>query len=189
MIRLLLQRGDAAVAVGDIVAARLLYERAANLGSADGARSMGKTYDAEFLRRVGVHGIRADQAASMAWFRKAAVLGDRKPHAAMRAKPAAVAQAPLEDKVRDLLQRGDAAVAAGDVILARPLYERAAALGSASAATSAGKTYDIEFLLQDGAGWILADPAAATAWFRKAAALGDPEARTRLARLHAQSRP
>ena len=159
MIRLLVRCGDAAVGVGDIVAARLLYERAANLGSGDGARSMGKTYDAEFLRRAGVHGIRADQTAATAWFHKATALGDRKSHDAAEAKTPAAA--------------------VGDVITARPLYERAAALGSASAATAAGETYDIEFLPRDGAGWILADPAA-TAWFRKAAALGDSEARGRL---------
>jgi TPR repeat protein len=189
MIRLLVRCGDAAVGVGDIVAARLLYERAANLGSGDGARSMGKTYDAEFLRRAGVHGIRADQTAATAWFHKATALGDRKSHDAAEAKTPAAAQVPAEDKVRVLLQRGDAAAAVGDVITARPLYERAAALGSASAATAAGETYDIEFLPRDGAGWILADPAAATAWFRKAAALDDPEARGRLVRIQGQTRP
>ena len=177
------------MAIGDIAGARQLYERAATLGSADGARSMGKTYDAEFLRHAGVHGFRADRAVAKAWFHKAFALGEPKAHVVTRAKPAAPAQASPDDKIRALLQHGDAAVAAGDVVAARPLYERAAALGSAAAATAAGKTYDIEFVLQAGGGWILADPAAAAAWFHKAAALGDPEARERLARLKAQTRP
>jgi hypothetical protein len=88
-----------------------------------------------------------------------------------------------------LSRRADAALAGGDIIAARLLYERAAALGSAAAATAAGKTYDLDFLLSAGARGIGADPAAAAAWYRKAAALGDPEASARLARILARSRP
>jgi hypothetical protein len=88
-----------------------------------------------------------------------------------------------------LSRRADAALAGGDIIAARLLYERAAALGSAAAATAAGKTYDLDFLLRAGARGIGADPAAAAAWYRKAAALGDPEASARLSRIQARSRP
>jgi len=88
-----------------------------------------------------------------------------------------------------LLQRGDAAVSVGDIAAARLLYERAAALGSASAATAAGKTYDIEFLLRVGARGIRADQTAAESWFRKAAAGGDAEAVARLARIAGQNSP
>jgi hypothetical protein len=93
------------------------------------------------------------------------------------------------DMIGLLLQRGDAAVADGDIIAARMLFERAAGLGSASAATRAGKTYDIEFLLQSGARGIRGDQNTAAAWYRRAAALGDPEARARLARIEVQPRP
>jgi hypothetical protein len=88
-----------------------------------------------------------------------------------------------------LLRRGDAAAADGDIIAARLLYERAAVLGSATAATAAGKTYDIDFLLQSGARGIRPDQPAAADWFRKAAALGDPEARSRLARIEGRPAP
>jgi hypothetical protein len=88
-----------------------------------------------------------------------------------------------------LLRRGDAAAADGDIIAARLLYERAAVLGSATAATAAGKTYDIDFLLQSGARGIRPDQSAAAVWFRKAAALGDPEARSRLARIEGRPAP
>ena len=71
---------------------------------------------------------------------------------------------------------------------ARLLFERAAALGSATAATSAGKTYDSDFLLRSGARGIRADPTQAAAWFRRAVALGDPAARAPLTRIEAQSR-
>ena len=49
---------------------------------------MGKTYDAEFLRRVGAQGIQADQAASAAWFRKARSLAVGKPDKAAIVKQA-----------------------------------------------------------------------------------------------------
>jgi TPR repeat protein len=88
-----------------------------------------------------------------------------------------------------LFQRGSAALADGDIIAARMLFERAAALGSAAAATSVGKTYDVDFLSQAGARGIPGDLPSAVAWFRKAAALGDPEARARLVRIEGQNRP
>ena len=95
----------------------------------------------------------------------------------------------IEDMVVLLMRRGNTAIADGDIIAARMLYERAAALGSAAAATSVGKTYDVEFLLHAGARGIPADQTSAVAWFRKAAALGDLEARAQLARIESQSRP
>jgi len=88
-----------------------------------------------------------------------------------------------------LTQRGDTALAVGDIIAARLLYERAATMGSATAATAAGKTYDLDFLLRADTHGIRPDSAAAATWYRKAVALGDSSARTLLARLEAQSRP
>ena len=88
-----------------------------------------------------------------------------------------------------LVERGEAALADSDVIAARLLFERAAGLGSAAAATRAGETYDIDFLLRAGARGIRADAAAAAAWYRRGEALGDPEAQARLARIEGQTRP
>jgi hypothetical protein len=73
---LLLSRGNAMLALGDISAARLLYERATALGSAGAATRLGNTYDADFLASIQAKGIVADQAAAIAWYRKAAALGD-----------------------------------------------------------------------------------------------------------------
>lgn len=101
----------------------------------------------------------------------------------------APSQAPAAAMLELLLERGNAALAEGDIMGARLLFERAAALGSASAATAAGKTYDIEFLLRVGARGIKADQAAATAWYRKAAGLGDAEAQARVARVDGEHRP
>jgi hypothetical protein len=99
-------------------------------------------------------------------------------------KPVAVVPDPTEAL---LVQRGDAALADGDIMGARLMFERAAGLGSAAAATGVGKTYDIEFLLRAGARGIQADQAVAASWYRKAAAMGDAEARARLARI--ETRP
>ncbi len=88
-----------------------------------------------------------------------------------------------------LLRRGQAALAVNDIVAARAMFERAAGMGSAAGATAAGKAYDIAFLLESGARGIPADQAAAVAWYRKAALLGDPEARERLSRIEARPRP
>jgi TPR repeat protein len=107
---------------------------------------------------------------------------------ALSAAPSAAA-VPPDNMVGILLRRGDAALAAGDITAARLLYERAAALGSAVAATDAGNTYDIAFLLEIGARGTQADQGIAAAWYRKAAALGDPQARERLRRMEDRKQP
>jgi TPR repeat protein len=101
---------------------------------------------------------------------------------------AAEQSAPPQAMIGLLTQRGDAALAVGDIIAARLLYERAATMGSATAATAAGKTFDLDFLLRADTHGIRPDPGAAATWYRKAVALGDPTARTLLAHLEARSR-
>jgi len=63
------------LALGDVSAARLLYERAAS-GSGHAATAAGKTYDPAFLSQLGVRGIRADPGIAAEWYRKAVALGD-----------------------------------------------------------------------------------------------------------------
>ena len=82
-----------------------------------------------------------------------------------------------------LLARGDELIAIGDVATARVVYERAAALKSGRGATSTGRTYDPRFLHQIGAVGVVPDPAAAAAWYRKGAALGDEGAASLLGDL------
>jgi TPR repeat protein len=64
------------VARRDISAARLLYERAATAGDGRAAAALARTYDPAFLAEVGAHGIAADASLALAWYRKAASLGD-----------------------------------------------------------------------------------------------------------------
>jgi len=71
------QRGDAMMAVGDVSAARLLYERAAQAGSGEAAADAGKTYDPSVLFLIGAVGIQPDRSAAARWYRRAIALGDQ----------------------------------------------------------------------------------------------------------------
>jgi len=75
----LLARGDALIAIGDIAAARLVYQRAVTRGSELAATAMGKTYDPGFLGQIGAIGVLADPEAAAAWYRKAAALSGGNP--------------------------------------------------------------------------------------------------------------
>jgi hypothetical protein len=80
--------------------------------------------------------------------------------------------------------RGDEMMAIKDISAARKFYEYAANAGSARAAMALARTHDPAFLTRSGAVGLRPDPVLAAAWYRKAAALGDPDAE---ARLHALS--
>jgi hypothetical protein len=72
----LVSGGDRFLALGDVVSARLYYERAADAGDGQAALRLGMTFDPEFLlfaRVSAVYGA-TDQAA--AWYRRANLLGD-----------------------------------------------------------------------------------------------------------------
>ena len=86
-----------------------------------------------------------------------------------------------------IVSRGDDLLALGDIIGARLYYERAAALGSATAETSLGMTYDPAFLSAIRASGVLPDPDRAASWYRKAIASGDGKAKVLLARLTEKS--
>ena len=77
-VSVLLRRGDTMLQQGDVVAARLFYERAAAAGSGEGATSAGKTYDPNFLATVHAQGLKGDIARAIEWYRMAStVLGDK----------------------------------------------------------------------------------------------------------------
>ena len=87
----LIGRGDQTLATGDIAAARLFYERAAESGSAAAARQVGKTYDPLFLAAAQARGIRGDPVAAARWYRKASAGGDKEADALMKRLIAAYA--------------------------------------------------------------------------------------------------
>ena len=73
----LLARGDNLLATGDVAAARLFYQRAAELGSAAAATAVGQTYDPGVLELLRVRGARGDVQTAAEWYRKAIAAGDR----------------------------------------------------------------------------------------------------------------
>jgi TPR repeat protein len=71
----LARRGQELLAVGDIVAARRFFERAAEAGNAPAATGAGRTYDPLYLRQV-ARGLRGDPDKAADWYLKAVALGD-----------------------------------------------------------------------------------------------------------------
>jgi hypothetical protein len=79
-------RGDALLAAGDIASARLFFERAADSGDSRAAMRVAVTYDAAFLDRAGLHGLRGDPEQATLWYRRARELGEGKaepPHGSL----------------------------------------------------------------------------------------------------------
>ncbi len=73
----LIERGDELLRTGDIVAARLAYERAAAGGNRNAETGVAKTYDPLFLAQRGVRGLRGDPARAALWYGRAAAAGER----------------------------------------------------------------------------------------------------------------
>jgi hypothetical protein len=73
----LMARGDDLLATGDVSAARLFYQRAAEQGSAAAATAVGQTYDPAVLELLRVRGARGDAQIAAQWYRKAIAAGDR----------------------------------------------------------------------------------------------------------------
>ncbi len=71
----LIRRGEQALTLGDIAAARLSFEHAAEAGNAAAAEAAGKTYDPNFLADGAG---RPDPARAAIWYRRATALGDPK---------------------------------------------------------------------------------------------------------------
>jgi hypothetical protein len=74
----LVARGDAFLSAGDIASARLFFERAADSGDGRAAMRMAVTYDAAFLDRAGLHGLRGDPEQAALWYWRARELGEGK---------------------------------------------------------------------------------------------------------------
>jgi TPR repeat protein len=60
---------------GDLVAARILFMRAANAGDAAAAIAMGATYDPVVLAERGVRGVASDLDKARAWYERAKDMG------------------------------------------------------------------------------------------------------------------
>jgi hypothetical protein len=74
-IATLIARGNKLLKDGDFAAARLLFERAANAGSAEGALALGSTYDPVVIKRLGAIAVKADVETARNWYQVAADRG------------------------------------------------------------------------------------------------------------------
>ena len=71
-----LKKGEDSFAAGNIGAARLFYERAADAGLAEGALALAATFDPdELARRQVLGGVQPDRAAARRWYERAVELG------------------------------------------------------------------------------------------------------------------
>jgi hypothetical protein len=74
-IAALLAHGDTLFRKGDLAAARLLYERAADAGDGPAAIRLGETFDPVFLDHAQLRGARGDMGKALAWYHRARDLG------------------------------------------------------------------------------------------------------------------
>jgi len=74
-VALLVRQGEQLAAAGDFAAARTLFQRAAEAGSAKAASALGATYDPTALASMRAVGIVADAVKARFWYEKAASLG------------------------------------------------------------------------------------------------------------------
>ena len=70
-----LKKGEEQLAQGLVAPARLLFERAADLGLAEAAMALGATYDAAELDKPNLRGIGADASKAQRWYERALELG------------------------------------------------------------------------------------------------------------------
>lgn len=84
VVALLLQRGEQQAAIGDISAARLLFERAAEAGSPSAALRLARTFDPMFLSAAEAT-VLSNPAIARRWYARAAELGDREASVRLKA--------------------------------------------------------------------------------------------------------
>jgi hypothetical protein len=71
----LVKRGEDFIATGDLAAARLVLQRAAEADDAQAALALAATYDPFVLRELKVYGFSGDVATARAWYEKAKEFG------------------------------------------------------------------------------------------------------------------
>ena len=85
----LLGKGDMLMKTGDLIIARQFYSRAFQLGAAEGALGVAKTYDPAVFTEMKVQGITPDAAKAAEWYEKAKAAGVTEAAAALTTLSAA----------------------------------------------------------------------------------------------------
>jgi hypothetical protein len=81
----LLAQADRLIGKGDIVGARAMYQRAAELGSGPAALALGATYDPNRLWSLGVLGLAGNKERAKQWYQRAGELGNAEAKARLTA--------------------------------------------------------------------------------------------------------
>jgi hypothetical protein len=84
-IRLLIEQGEKFMAAGDIVTARMIFERAAQSEDATAALALGAAYDPLVLSKLGVLGMQSSLEKARVWYAKAQSLGSTQAIARLKA--------------------------------------------------------------------------------------------------------
>ena len=71
----LLGKGDMLMKTGDLIIARQFYKRAFEMGAAEGALGIARTYDPSVFTELKVQGITPDVAKAAEWYEKAKAAG------------------------------------------------------------------------------------------------------------------
>jgi hypothetical protein len=107
--------------------------------------------------------------------------------AALTALPAAAPIPEPASEADTLIQRGDILMKSGELVAARPFYERAIELGGGGdAAFRLAQTYDPEVFAQNQVRGLRPDPVQALKYYQQAAAGGIAEAQAAIGRLGTQ---
>ena len=85
----LLGKGDMLMKTGDLIIARQFYSRAFQMGAAEGAMGVAKTYDPAVFAEMKVQGITPDAAKAAEWYEKAKAAGVTEAEAALTTLSAA----------------------------------------------------------------------------------------------------
>jgi TPR repeat protein len=71
----LMEKGNEQLEGGNVSAARLFYEYAADAGLAEAAMALAGTFDASELEKLNVRGIKPDATEARRWYERARQLG------------------------------------------------------------------------------------------------------------------
>ena len=71
----LVRRGESLISSGDLAAARLMLQRAAEGGDVHAALALASTYDPNTIKKLGIQGLAADEAMARLWYERAAQFG------------------------------------------------------------------------------------------------------------------
>ena len=79
----LLEKGDSLLKAGDLIIARQFYSRAFQMGAAEGALGVAKTYDPAVFTQLNVQGLEPDASMATQWYEKAKLAGVTPPVASL----------------------------------------------------------------------------------------------------------